>query len=205
MYSVSFQKILSDLSVTMVTEWNNCMLHHQVVYTSWLSSSQVTYFSCATFLFSRFYFSFFPFVFCARGWVDVDAVWQQVVGHFGVEHGRGIKGKSCHNFDIWGGKKLLLRGGELTDFFSFPPTLECLFIWSFGRLIGLILNDARQITAGWLRYIFSYSTSKLRNSFTANWRKYNWQLEDPYKKFLNTTVLFLELTKYYDNGIKISK
>lgn len=32
--------------------------------------------------------------------MDVDAVWQQVVDHFGVEHGIRMKSKTCHNFDI---------------------------------------------------------------------------------------------------------
>jgi hypothetical protein len=32
--------------------------------------------------------------------MDVDAAWQQVVDHFGVQHEIRIKGGSCHNFDI---------------------------------------------------------------------------------------------------------
>lgn len=114
--------------------------------------------------------------------MDVDAVWQQVVDHFGVERGRRIKGRSCHNFDIWGGKELLLRRRELMAFFPTDFRMSFyLLLW----LIRLISNDARQITAGWLRYIFTYSTSKLSNPFTANLRKYNWKI---YTKNCSTQV-----------------
>ena len=70
-----------------------------------LSSSWVTYFNSATFLYYCLYFPPFFILLFIFFWyeglgVDVDAVWQQVVDHFGVEHGIRIKGRSCHNFDI---------------------------------------------------------------------------------------------------------
>jgi hypothetical protein len=80
-------------------------------------------------------------------------VWQQALERFGVEFGRKIKrGRSCHNFDIRGGKGVASTGGRtyitvLFLFFSVPPTSQCPLSVPCGELTRLIPNDARQITA----------------------------------------------------------
>jgi len=79
------------------------MPRHQVVdyHLHGLHISAPRHFYTIAYIFPlfKFFFSFFLYEGVGVG-VDVDAVWQQVVDHFGVEHGIRIEGRSCHNFDI---------------------------------------------------------------------------------------------------------